>query len=262
MKSWTVLLVLLLVATAAEAFPPAAGGEKKCSSCHQLSVQEAGELLKGGVDRVLRVEQAEVPALWAVEVIKSNQKFLMYIDYSKKYIFNGSIIRLADHQNITSRRLAELNKVDVSKIPLGDALLLGDAKARTKVIVFTDPECPFCKRLHTALQEVVKRDPDIAFWIKLFPLKMHPNAYAISKSIVCNRSMELLEASFAGKPVPPPLCEAKAIDDNIALAQTLGINSTPTLILPDGLVVRESKGADDILRLLGSNAAPGAARPR
>lgn len=254
MKTLISLALLVFVATAAQAFAPGTGEGKKCTDCHTLSVPEAGELLKGGVDKVLKVELSEVPGLWAVEVVKNNQKFPLYVDFSKKYIFTGNIIRLKDHQNITSQRMAELNKIDVTRVPLEDALLLGDKKAKTKAIVFTDPECPYCKRLHASLQEVVKRDPDLAFWIKLYPLKMHPNAYTISKSIVCAKSMEMLEASLAGKPVPPPLCETKAIDDNIALAQSLGITSTPTLILPNGLVVPGFKSADDILRLLESKA--------
>lgn len=254
------LSLLFFLAAGAHAFPPEGGGGRKCTDCHKLTVQEAAGLLKSGVDRVLKVERSEVPGLWAVEVEKNGQKYPLYIDFSKKYVFTGNIISLSDHRNITSQRMAELNKVDVAKIPLDDALLLGDKKAKTRVIVFTDPECPYCKRLHAELVEVVRRDPEIAFLIKMFPLKMHPNAYSISQSIVCAKSMEMLEASFAGKPVPPPLCQTKAIDDNIALAQSLGINSTPTLVLPNGVVQPGFKRADDILRLLGSTKAAQASK--
>jgi thiol:disulfide interchange protein DsbC len=148
-----------------------------------------------------------------------------------------------------------MNKVDVSKIPLADALLLGKPSARTKVIVFTDPECPYCKKLHEELKDVVRRDPEIAFLIKLYPLKMHPNAYEISRSIVCNNSMELLEISFAGKPVPPANCDTAAVDQTLALAADLGISSTPTLVLPDGQVVPGYKTAEALLTLISMNVA-------
>ena len=84
---------------------------------------------------------------------------------------------------------------------------------------------------------------------------MHPNAYTISKSIVCNRSLAMLEESFAGKTLPPPLCETKAVDDTLALVEKLGINSTPTLVLPDGRVMPGYKKADDLLKLLGAKTA-------
>jgi thiol:disulfide interchange protein DsbC len=227
------------------------GGSGSCGDCHTLTVQEAKGLLRG-VDKVHKVELSEVPGLWVVDAEKDRQRFPVYIDFSKSYLIAGNVIRLRDNLNISAERQARSNPVDISRIPLGDALLLGSAQAKKKAIVFTDPECPFCKRLHHEMEEVVKRDPDIAFWIKLYPLKMHPNAYATSKSIVCAKSMAMLEASFAGKTVPPPLCETKAIDENIALAAELGINSTPTLILPDGVIAPGYKKADDLLRLLGS----------
>jgi thiol:disulfide interchange protein DsbC len=151
-----------------------------------------------------------------------------------------------------------MNRVDVSRIPLEDALILGKPTAKTKVIVFTDPECPYCKKLHVELEKVVKRDPEIAFLIKLFPLKMHPNAYEASRSIVCNNSMELLEISFAGKPVPPANCDTKAVDQTLALVAELGIRSTPTLVMPDGLVVPGYKKAEALLVLIGEATAQSA----
>jgi thiol:disulfide interchange protein DsbC len=242
------------VAFPAAAFPPNAG-EGRCIDCHSLTVGEASALLKDGVDRVLAVAHAEVPGMWVVDVEKNRQKFPLYVDYSKQFVFTGNIIRLNDHQNITAQHAAQLNRVDVARVPVDDALVLGRKAARTKVIVITDPDCPFCKRLHDELKEVVRRDPEIAFLIKFYPLKIHPNAYEISKSIVCARSLDLLEAHFAGKPIPPAKCDTKAIDQNIALVQQLGITATPALILPDGLVQPGFRSADDILRLLGSKAA-------
>ena len=43
--------------------------------------------------------------------------------------------------------MAKINKVDVSQIPVKDALVVGRKDAKTKVIVFTDPECPYCQKL-------------------------------------------------------------------------------------------------------------------
>lgn len=91
---------------------------------------------------------------------------------------------------------------------------------------------------------------DIAFYIKLFPLKFHRDSYWKSKSMVCTKSTALLEDNFEKKPVPRPGCETEAIDKNITLAESLGITGTPTLVLPDGFVVFGAMKADDLTQLV------------
>jgi len=65
---------------------------------------------------------------------------LIYVDFAKKHFFVGSLISIKERKNLTQERFAELNKVDVSQIPLNDALVIGDQKARIKVISFSDPD--------------------------------------------------------------------------------------------------------------------------
>jgi len=103
------------------------------------------------------------------------------------------------------------------------------------------------------MKKVVEKRKDIAFYIKLFPLlKLHPDAYWKSKSILCNKSLELLEGNFDKKPIPRPECAAKEVDNNIKLAGSLGISGTPTLILPDGSVHTGFLEADKLIELVDS----------
>lgn len=262
-------MVLTFLSVSAFAFSQDAGmgcGAGKCADCHSLTLKEATTLLKG-IDKVLAVEFSELPGFWTVDAEKSGQKFPIFIDFSKKYILAGSIIKIATGEDLTQQRMTKLNngkpaaapqsaasrKVDLKTIPVDDAILLGKADAKSKVIVFTDPECPYCKRLHIELQEVVKADPNIAFLIKLMPLKMHPNAYGLSKTILCSANpLSVLEAVFSGAPVAPSACPTTKVDETLATAQQVGITSTPTLILPDGTILPGYKKAPDLLKAFGS----------
>lgn len=270
------LFLLCLLATPLFAFGPEGGGAGcgagKCSDCHSLTVPEAAGLLKG-IDRVLNVEFAEVPGFWVVDAEKGGQKFPIFIDFSKSYILAGSVIKIATGEDLTQKRISKLNngkppapaapatppaarKIDVASIPYADAIILGKADAKTRVVVFTDPECPYCKKLHVELKEVVQADPNIAFFIKLMPLvKIHPNAYGIAKTIVCSANpLSVLEASFSGAPIAPSACPTTKIDESMKTAAGIGIVSTPTLILPDGSILPGFKKAADLLKLLGSKA--------
>ena len=107
-----------------------------------LSVDEAFTLLKD-LDpniKVIAVKPSPVEGLWEVDIEAGGKKGLVYIDATKKYLISGAIIAIQEKKNLTQERLDEINKVDVSQIPLDDAVVMGDRQARYRVIVFDDPE--------------------------------------------------------------------------------------------------------------------------
>ena len=114
------------------------------------------------------------------------------------------------------------------------ALVMGNPAAANKAVVFTDPDCPYCLKLHAELKKIVAERNDVAFYIRLYPLAMHKDAYWKSKSILCSSSLQMLEDNFENKPIPVRECNSDAVDKTIALAQTLGITGVPTTIFPDG----------------------------
>jgi len=103
------------------------------------------------------------------------------------------------------------------------------------------------------MKKVIEKRKDIAFYLKLYPLPMHKDAYAKAKAIVCEKSMKLLEDAFAKKELPKPSCETSAIDENIKLAAKLGISGTPALVLPNGVVSSGYRDADALIDLIDKN---------
>jgi len=248
--------IVLLSGSPAAAFTEGGCGAGDCRDCHAMSKQEAQVLLKGMVENILEVKLSEVPGLWAVDVENKGQKYPVFIDFSKQYLIAGKILKFATREDITMQSYINLNRVDVSKIPLGDALLIGNPKAAKKVVVFDDPECTFCKKLHPEMKKVAAEHNDIAFLIKMFPLKnLHPQAYDKAKAIICANSLALLDDSLAGKEIPAPTCATDQVDVNIALAAELGIKSTPTMVFPDGRVFPGFRDAEAIVKLLTEQPA-------
>ena len=101
------------------------------------------------------------------------------------------------------------------------------------------------------MKKIVEERKDIAFFIKMFPLKSHPAAYEKAKAIVCEKSLALLEDAHEKKPLPKPTCETSVVDENIKLAEKLGLSSVPVLIFPDGRVMPGYKDAKTLLGLIG-----------
>lgn len=223
-----------------------------CAKCHILKSDEAQALLKDAIPelKILSVGQGPVKGLWEVVLQSGSRKGILYVDYSKKNFFSGSIVDIKGRKNLTQERFEEFNKVDVSKIPLDDALVVGDKGAKYKVIIFSDPECPYCSKLHAEIKKVVEKRKDIAFFIKLLPLPMHPDAEWKAKTIICKKSLQLLEDNFEGKQIPKVDCDTKVIEENKKLAAELGINGTPAIVLPDGRVIPGYKEADALIDLI------------
>jgi thiol:disulfide interchange protein DsbC len=221
-----------------------------------LSKDEAAVLFKDLAPdlKILEVRPSPVKELWEIAVQSGERKGLLYLDSSKKYFIQGAIIDLKTKANLTQDRMSELTKVDPATIPLDDALVMGDKEAKYKVIVFTDPDCPYCEKLHQEIKKVVAKRQDIAFFIKMYPLPMHKGAYEKAKAIVCEKSMALLDDAFAKKPLPEAKCASTAVDDNLKLAEKLGIRGTPAIIMPNGIITPGSRDADALIELIEKSA--------
>ncbi|MCI5131789.1 MAG: hypothetical protein D3904_09740 [Candidatus Electrothrix sp. EH2] len=180
-------LAAVLSSGQAIAFQNAGCGAGDCRDCHAVNRDEVAQLLKGKVSKVLNVKRSEVPGLWDVEAVYKGQKLPFYIDFSKSYLISGNVIKLKNNENITQNHFVRMNKIDRSKIPLNDTLVLGHADAEHKIIVFDDPECTYCRKLHPEMKKVIEQRPDIAFLIKMFPLAMHPHAKSKARTIVCTK---------------------------------------------------------------------------
>ena len=115
---------------------------QECSKCHTLNKEEARDLLKNIIPDVviLDVRLSPVKGVWEVNLESRGRKAIVYVDYLKKHFFSGALVSIGEKKNLTQERIIELSKVDVSQIPLENALVMGDQKARIRVIVFTDPD--------------------------------------------------------------------------------------------------------------------------
>ena len=106
-----------------------------------LTKESAESALKGIIPdvQVLEIRPAPVEGLWEVAIETRGQKGVVYVDSSGHYGVFGSILDLKTKTNFTQERNSELNKVDVSQIPLDDAIVMGDKNAKYRIIVFDDP---------------------------------------------------------------------------------------------------------------------------
>jgi thiol:disulfide interchange protein DsbC len=233
------------------------GGE--CTACHTLTEKDANELLKKTGINVKSVKQSPSRGLFELLVEKDSKQGVIFIDYGKKNLLQGMIVNLETLQPVSSHaqelpQAKQITSVDVSKIPVEHAVIMGNPKGSKKLYVFTDPDCPYCKKGHLELKKLAAMAPDVAIYIMLYPLSMHPAAYDKSRTVLETKSLDLMDKAFGGQEVPKPTKESskKSIDEIIAFANANGISGTPTMVMPDGKIEVGMRDAETLKNMLGS----------
>ena len=175
-----------------------------------------------------KVADSGLPGLYEVYMGRN----IAYTDQAGEFFIFGHIFDMAAQRDLTAERLDAVNKADFASLPLQDAIKTVKGAGRRTVAVFSDPDCPYCRKLE---QELAKLD-DVTIYTFLMPLEqLHPNAKAKSVATWCssNRSDTWASLMLQGKNPGTTTCE-NPVSRNLALASSLGINGTPTLIAADG----------------------------
>ncbi|MDP2056907.1 MAG: DsbC family protein, partial [Thiobacillus sp.] len=107
---------------------------------------------------------------------------LIYVDAQAQYVFTGDVIDLKNRTNLTQARLNQLQAVKWDTLPLGNALKTVKGNGARKLVVFSDVDCPYCRKFEAELTKV----DNITIYTFLYPIEgLHPKAVQASKQIWC-----------------------------------------------------------------------------
>ncbi len=215
-----------------------------------LTNEEASPILKEFIKaefRILEIREAPVEGFWEVVTEIGQERTIIYIHKSLRFVIHGQILDRQTKRNISLDRLKEFRKINTSTLPLENAIPMGQGKR--KLYVFTDPQCHFCSQLHQELKLV----KDLQVFFFLFPLT--PASYDKAKAIWCSQGrLSALEEAYEGKEMKSPACDASPIDRNMQLGKRFLVESTPTLLFQNGKMVEGYVAPDVLENLLSSNS--------
>jgi thiol:disulfide interchange protein DsbC len=190
-----------------------------------------------------------------VIIQQGDREMPAYVDFGKKLILAGPIYDIATRKIISplpTEKPVKLSRAQLDRIKLENSIIMGNPKGSNRLFVFTDPDCGYCKRLYEELKGLVSMEPELTIYIKMYPLRMHREAYDKARVILAARSLEMLDEAFAGKKLPPPgeKDSGAPVDETIKLAESLGIRGTPALVFPDGRLIIGFRSAQNLHELL------------
>jgi len=164
------------------------------------------------------------------EVVLQNNR-PAYVSEDGKFLFTGDMLEIATKRNVSNERAAELSKIKFESLPLQDAIKIVKGSGARKMAVFTDPDCPYCKRLEEAADKL----KNVTIYVLPFPLPMHPGAVPKAESVYCAKSPADAWSDMMLRDKDPKVAKCKNPVASIkAAAQKLGISGTPTIYFEDG----------------------------
>ncbi|MBM4190436.1 MAG: DsbC family protein [Betaproteobacteria bacterium] len=225
------------------------------ASADEATVRAAAKRLAPDI-KVTSIRPAPMAGMNEVVLSGPQGPLLVYINDKGTYAFAGELIDILKERNLTEERIDELNRVKFDSLPLDKAIKVVKGNGKRRLVVFSDPDCPYCRRLE---KELLKVD-DVTIHTFLYPIA-HPAAIPKSKQIWCaaDRGQAWTDYMLKGDlPSNKGDC-ANPLDAVMALGQKMRVNGTPTLIFTNGHRAPGFIPADRIEGLL-QEAAQGAAR--
>ena len=194
--------------------------------------------------RIDQVLPSPLPGLYEVVMGRN----VAFSDAEGRYFIFGHLYDMHSQRDLTAERKEALAKIDWSVLPLENSIKFVSGKGERVLAVFSDPDCPYCKKVES---ELAKLD-NATLYLFPFPIQsLHPNAVAKATAIWCAKEpAQAWRDTLAGKKLVGRVatkgdCE-NPIAANVALAERLGINGTPTLVARDGRLLPGAASAERI----------------
>lgn len=197
----------------------------------QAAVRRMIEEKVRGAGQVETVRKAPWGDLYEVVVRGADGPQIFYVDSKASVIIAGQAIDAKSGRNLTEERLQKLSAIKWESLPFEAAISTTRGSGRRKIAVFSDPNCPYCKRFE---KDLAKLD-DVAVHIFLYPI-IRPESVTLTKSVWCSKDRakawnDLMLHDI--EPAAKPDCDTP-VEKLVALGRKLGANSTPTWFLENG----------------------------
>lgn len=199
-------------------------------------------------------EVSKTPVAGLYEVRVGNTIF--YSDEQGNYLIEGVMVDTKTRTNLTEARLDKLNAIDVSTLPIKDAIVYKQGNGSRKLVIFADPNCGYCKKFERDLVQA----KDVTVYTFLYPILGNDSADK-SRNIWCAKDSAKTWRAWMVDGVQPAKttgdCDASVLQRNTELGRKHRINGTPALVFEDGKRVPGAMPLDALEKQLAASRSKG-----
>jgi thiol:disulfide interchange protein DsbC len=176
---------------------------------------------------------------------------IIYTDDKFSFLIaEGRLVDPKTKKDLTGERMDELTKIDFNTLPLDQAIKVVKGNGSRKLVVFSDVDCPFCKRLE---QKELTNINDVTIYTFLYPIEqLHPDAANKSRSIWCaSNRVKAWQDWIMNNKLPTTTAKCDVPLEKVGeLAHKVGVNSTPTMFFENGKRMLGAQPYDEIEKSL------------
>lgn len=191
------------------------------------------------------IKQSAIPSLYEVAIGAD----VIYVTSDGRFMLQGNLIDLVSKANLTEDKRAQGRLKIINNIDTKTMIVYSPKQVKHIVTVFTDIDCPYCRKMHEEMADYNKLGIEIRYLA--FPRAgINSPSYDKTVAVWCAKDRNAaLTASKAGKPVEQKTCK-NPVQDHLSLVETLGLSGTPTLIFEDGTMIPGYVPADRLIKVL------------
>ena len=189
---------------------------------------------------------AKTPLAGIYEVFAGGDVF--YVDENVNHmIVRGRLIDVARGTDLTEERLRALTAVKFDRLPLDLAFRVVKGNGKRRLAYFTDPNCPYCKRLDRELEKLT----NVTIHVFLYPI-LSQDSYEKAAAVWCSKDRVKVYGEMMLNGIPPKTAGAcdTPLEKIVAYGRQQGIRATPTLFFADGQRVMGAISVTQLEKLL------------
>jgi thiol:disulfide interchange protein DsbC len=179
---------------------------------------------------------------------------ILYLSADGRYLMQGNLLDLQSMANLTERTRRAVRAEYFSEIDEAQLTVYRPAgEIRHTLNIFTDPNCPHCRRLHQEMEEYLAAGVQVRYF--MFPV-LGRQSPEIMRNIWCAEDRAAaMDRAQVGLPVAQQDC-ATPVEAHMLLARELGINGTPASISQQGQLISGYRPAAEVIQLLNQQERP------
>ncbi|MFA7321306.1 MAG: DsbC family protein [Dokdonella sp.] len=157
---------------------------------------------------------------------------VVYASADGRYLLRGTVEDTAEGVDLSEASMAAKRLQVLAGLGVDQRLSFAPAQPKYRLTVFTDVDCPYCRRLHSRIDEY--NALGIAIDYVFFPLSIHPDADRKSIAVWCSSDRKsAYSAAVAGQAMDSATCPNPLLQMRQA-GNEIGVGQTPTAIAADG----------------------------